>query len=57
MLSRLGQKSSTLSNAFRSKGLMACAAPSRFYGNMTSECKDHLTELGINNKNIVFNPS
>lgn len=57
MLSRLGQKSSALTNAFRTKGLMAAAAPSRFYGNMTQECKDHLQSLGINNKNVVFNPS
>ena len=57
MLSRFSQKSLSLSSAFRTKTLLAAAAPTRFYGNMTSECKDQLQALGITNKNVVFNPS
>lgn len=37
--------------------MLAAATPTRFYGNVTQECKDQLLSLGITNQNVVFNPS
>jgi len=56
MLSRLGQKSLSLTSAFRARSMLA-SVPTRGHGNMTKECADHLKALGITNKNIVFNPT
>ncbi len=55
MFSKLGQKSVSLTSAFRQRSMLA-GVTTRGHGNMTIECADHLKALGIVNKNIVFNP-
>lgn len=57
MFSKFASRGSIASNLLRQRAFIASAVPSRNYGNMTQECADQLKSLGIDNKNIVFNPS
>ena len=55
MLTKLNSRN--LQQALKPTSLLLRTAACRTYGQMTKECADHLTALGITNKNIVFNPS